>query len=257
VKTTAINRLESLLQARKLDGTLARGWEGNQPVPASSTGIAALDSVLGGGWRRGEVSEVVGPSSAGRTGVLVAAMAAATRRGDVVGLVDAVDRFDPESAREAGLDLERVLWVRGPCLTVELARPAVLDRAVRQAIRALDLLLRAGGFAIVALDVADVPARFVRALPHPTWMRLAHANEGRETVCLLVGSAPMGRSARGASVSLESARQWTGHSAQSRRFAGFDVRARVVGARSLGPDPHWSSWIEDPALVVALPQQRA
>src|SRR5262249_59488899 len=90
-----------------------------------------------------------------------------------------------------------------------------------------DLSVRAGGFSIVALDVADVPARHLRALPWTTWLRLSHANEGRDTVCLLVGESPMGKSARGTSVHLEAARRWTGASAQSRRFSGFSVHMRA------------------------------
>ena len=80
---------------------------------------------------------------------------------------------------------------------------------------------------MVALDVADVPARHLRALPWTTWLRLSHANEGRESVCLLVGESPMGKSPRGISVHLEAARRWTGASAQSRRFSGFRVHARA------------------------------
>jgi len=226
MKSAAIFRLESLLQEKKLDGTLA-GLRLDPGVRTASTGLAALDAMMGGGWRRGEVSELIGARSTGRTSVLVATAAAATARGEVVGLVDAVDRFDPASAAAAGVDLDRVLWVRGPTLTVELSRPPVIERAVHQAIRAVDLIVRAGGFSIVALDVADVPARHLRALPWTTWLRLSHANEGRDTVCLLVGESPMGKSARGTSVHLEAARCWTGTSAQSRRLAGLNVQLRA------------------------------
>jgi hypothetical protein len=173
------------------------------------------------------VSELVGARSTGRTSVLWATLAAATARGEVVGLVDAVDRFDPASAAGAGVDLARVLWVRGPNLTVELARPAVIERAVHQAIRALDLIMRAGGFSIVALDVADVPARHLRALPWTTWLRLAHTNEGRDAVCLLVGESAMGKSARGTSVHLQAECRWTGASPQSRRLSGLTVQLRT------------------------------
>lgn len=242
MKSAALTRLESLLKTRKLDGTLMPSWQVDPGPRAVSSGLPALDEVLGGGWRRGEVSELIGARSTGRTSVLVSSLAAATRRGDVVGLVDTVDRFDPVTAAAAGLDLDRVLWVRGPSLTVEMARPALIDKAVRQAVRALDLLIRAGGFAIVALDVADVPSRTVRALPWTTWMRLARANEGRESACLLVGNTAMGRSARGVSVRFEASIRWAGTSAQSRRLAGLDVYATTGpgGRASLhvsAPDP--------------------
>jgi hypothetical protein len=102
---------------------------------------------------------------------------------------------------------------------------------VHRAVRAFDLIVRAGGFGVVALDVADVPARWLRALPLATWMRIARVNEGRDTVCLLVGEAPMSRSARGVSVRLTANGRWTGSSAQSRRFGGFEGRAEIMSAR--------------------------
>jgi hypothetical protein len=227
--SSAVFRLESLLEARRLDRTLAR--EPASPPPVQPTGIARLDAVLDGGWRRGEVSEVVGPRSSGRTSLLVATMASTTAGGGIVGLVDTVDRFDPAGAARAGVDLDRVLWVRGPQIGVEQARATLVDRAVHQALRAVDLLVRAGGFAVVAFDVADIPPRYLRGLPHTTWMRLAHANAGQPTVCLLVGEAAMGRSARGATVELDAAGRWTGTSPQSRRLTGVNIRACVRDAR--------------------------
>ena len=226
----AVNRLESLLQAKQLDATLARAWD-DVRVP---TGLLSLDGVLGGGWRRGEISEVVGARSSGRMTLLVSTLAAAARRGEVVGLVDTFDRFDPRTAAAAGLDLDRVLWVRGVPLGQTRRGPSIADVAVQRAIRAGDLLIRAGGFGVVALDLADVPARVLRALPWTTWRRLAHANEGRETVGLIVGDAPLGRSARGVTVRLETTSAWSGDSAQSRRFDALTITADV-GHGAAGP----------------------
>jgi len=249
--SAALHRLESLLQARKLDRTMARPLDpGGQ---TAATGIGALDDALAGGWRRGEVSEMYGGPSTGRTSALVATLAEATSRGEIVGLVDTFDQFDPITAAAAGLDLDRVLWVRGMRTT-----PGALDGArrrawrsahdpispaldvVHRAVRALDLIVRAGGFGVAAIDLADVPARSLQALPFTTWRRLAHANEGQSTVCLLVGRVAIGRSARGASVELGASTRWTGSSRQSRRFAGFDVQARVGQTqRSTHSEPRW------------------
>lgn len=230
----AIQHIEGLLRARKLDGTLAK----LELVPAMApTGLDAFDRALGGGWRRGEVSELTGPMSSGRTSLLLATLAAATARGEVVGLVDGLDRFDPSLATAAGVDVMRLLWVRGPSLTslpsraARTGETALADAIVRRALRAADLIIRAGGFGIVALDLADVPPVWLRRVPASSWMRIAHANEGRDTVCVLLADAPLARSPRGVSVRLSAVPRWTGASAQTRRLDGLDIDVCVTSAR--------------------------
>ena len=223
--SAALTHLTSLLQAKKLDGTLARALTPN--LPTTSTGVEAFDQTLAGGWPRGHLSEIVGPASSGRTSVVMATLAAATSRGGVVAFVDVADRFDPQSVAEAGVDLDRVLWVRGPSMTWGASHSAVIDLAVGRGLRAFDLIVRAGGFAVVVLDLADVPERAVQSLPSSTWLRLAHVHEGRDTVGLLVGTTPMGRSAGGVSLSLRGSGEWMGTSAQSRLWSGLSVQAQL------------------------------
>ena len=238
--SSALTRLEALLSARRLDATLARA-DATSGAGFATTGIGSLDTSLDGGWRRGEISEILGDASSGRASVLCATLAAATRRGELVAIVDAFDRVDPLSAAATGLDLSRVLWVRGPSLSpTATGRDALAGSAVLRAVRACDLIIRAGGFGVVALDLAGAPARALRDLASSTWMRLAHANAGQLTVCLLVGNQPMGRSARGVSVKLISTRRWSGNRPQSRRFAGFEIQADLQQARR--PVAPGSSW---------------
>jgi len=83
-----------------------------RPAPETvSSGIPAIDSMTGG-LPRGCLTEICGPASSGRTTLLLAALAAATRRGEFCAVVDASDALDPQSAAAAGVDLERLLWVR-------------------------------------------------------------------------------------------------------------------------------------------------
>jgi hypothetical protein len=83
-----------------------------RPAPEMVTsGIPALDA-LTGGLPRGCLTEICGPASSGRTTVLLAALAAATRRGEYCAVIDANDALDPESLAAAGVDLDRLLWVR-------------------------------------------------------------------------------------------------------------------------------------------------
>ncbi len=230
----AVHHIEALLRARKLDGTLAK----LELVPATApTGLDAFDQALGGGWRRGELSELTGPKSSGRTSLLLATLAAATARGEVVSVVDSLDRFDPAIAAAAGVNVMRVLWVRGPSVTAlpqRTVRPgesSLADALVRRALRAADLIIRAGGFGIVALDLADMPPQLLRRVPASSWMRIAHANEGRDTVCLLLADHPLARSPRGVSVRLTAVPRWSGDSVQSRRLDGLDVAVAVTSAR--------------------------
>src|SRR6202035_2366327 len=79
------------------------------PAPEMvSSGIAAMDAFTGG-LPRGCLTEIYGPASSGCTTVLLAALAAATRRGEFCAVVDASDALDPQSAAAAGGELDRLL----------------------------------------------------------------------------------------------------------------------------------------------------
>ena len=234
--------LESLLRARQLDRTLTTAL----PLPAlpgqsdddavAPTGVTALDARLGGGFPRGQLSELVGPRSSGRTSLVRHMLAAATARGELVALVDALDMFDVESAAAAGIDLDRLLWIRGHVVMNPGMCRDLNQRALEQAVRAFALVLQAGNVGLVVLDVADAPPDGLRRLPFTTWLRLQRLVEGSQTTCVLVGGEPMARSAAGLTVRLE-ARGWRLEAGDSRPsharlFKGLLVEARVIRARA-------------------------
>ena len=136
-------QIESLLRARRLDVTLTTAAPlAGTSRRSASTGLAWLDGQMAGGWPRGESSEIVGPASSGRTAVLCATFAAATARGEIVALVDALDCFDPQSAAAAGIELSQMLWARGESMprveVIGRRRPARVAPGVLR-IRASDL----------------------------------------------------------------------------------------------------------------------
>jgi recombination protein RecA len=213
--------LESLLRSRKLDITLTTSapWTADPEEFRAPTGIAAVDAALGGGLHRGHLSEITGTRSSGRTTLLCQTLAAAAARGELTALVDVCDRFDPVSAQAAGVDLSTLLWVRD---TGDLGR----------AIKAMNLILQAGGFGIVALDLVDVPPRVISQVPYTTWIRLARAIEGSQIAALVIGTQRTARSPGGVTISLDpSCGRWTGQSDRSRLLHGVDVRPRVIAAR--------------------------
>jgi recombination protein RecA len=222
----ALAVLEDALRSRKLDRTICLpdrlngvpGGAFDRPDPAScaSTGIETLDDGLKGGLPRGQLSEIAGPRSSGRTTLLTQMLAAATRRGELAALVDTGDRFDAASAAAAGVDLDRLLWIRGE---------GADDRPVERALKALNLVLQAGGFGLVALDLADVPAAALARIPFTTWPRIQRTLEGSETAGVLIGPHPIARSAGGLTLLLTGTTRW------SRRVEGLDVGIRVVSPR--------------------------
>jgi hypothetical protein len=222
----ALESLASLLRAKKLDVTLT-SMSSQAPVAAdrlASTGDADLDASLGGGLRRGHLSEIIGAPSSGRTTVMTRALAAAAERGDAVALIDACDTFDPASAAAQGLDVSHLLWVRE-------------SGDASRALKAFSLVLQAGGFGVVVFDLADVALPALRRFPWykttTTWMRLARIVEGSDTVALLVGSERIARSAGGVTIALESSpARWQGAASRARLFTGVRPAPRVVRARS-------------------------
>jgi recombination protein RecA len=103
----------------------------------------------------------------------------------------------------------------------------LLDRALK----AVNLVLQAGGFGVVAIDLADVPLVLLKRLPFTTWMRLQRSVEGSETACVLVVPEPIARSAGGITLSLAASATWSGAAERSRRLTGLEIQTTVVSPR--------------------------
>jgi recombination protein RecA len=216
--------LESLLRNRKLDRTLTTNVWADLQREIAPTGIEGLDDQLGGGIARGHLSEIVGPRSSGRTTVLCRMFQAAADRGEAIALIDSGDRFDPAAASASGVDLSKLLWVR--------------ERGdASRALKAMNLVLQAGGFGLVAFDIADVSPVALRQFPYTTWMRIARVIEGSQTAAVVVAAERIARSPGGVTVALDPApdvrrAQWSGTADRARFLRGIELRTRVIGARA-------------------------
>jgi hypothetical protein len=235
----ALAELESLLSARKLDHTLTtrQSGAGVGHTPAS-TGLSGLDASLSGGVPRGQISEIVGSRSSGRQTMVVSWLAAAVARGELAALVDPLDMFDPSSAAAHGLDLSRLLWVRGRAqgaARVSLPREAGdMREQVERAVKALNLILQAGGFGLVVLDLGEVPPAVAGRLPFTTWRRLHRVIEGGDSAVVVVASEPLARSAGGIALALEAAGRAPAAAATSvRLFPALDIAGRAVHGRGM------------------------
>lgn len=151
---------------------IAAGFQKREHRDKLSTGIPAMDRLTSGGIARGTLTEICGPVSSGRTSFLLALLGQATRQGECCAWIDTAGTFDPQSAAEAGADLDRILWVN-------------CNGNTEHALKAVDLLTQGGGFGVVVLDMADTPERDVRRISLASWFRLRHAAE-RTGAALLV-----------------------------------------------------------------------
>jgi hypothetical protein len=175
----------------------ARELEARERRQRLSTGVAALDVRLGGGWPRGAVSELSGPRGQGRTAVLLASLAAALGRGEAAALVDFEGAFDARVAQRMGVPLERLLWVRAPEIEVPRHNAGHL-----RLLAAAEAIVAAGGFGLLVLDFGE-RTPFV---PGAAWLRLRRVAGAPGTVVLAVALRPLPGLLGSASVALSGAR---------------------------------------------------
>jgi len=176
-----------------------------------SSGVALLDEMLRGGWSRGGLNELCGPRSSGRTALLYRSLAAAQAQHESVALIDLQGALDVHGAFHLGLDLERLLWVRA---------------ASAHVLKAADLLLSAGGFGLLAVDLGSQTLR----APTAAWQRLQRAAEKHRTALLV--SAPSSAAGFLATISVALERPTPSFVQEGAPlFVGLDVTAAVTRFR--------------------------
>ncbi len=154
---------------------LPLGWRHPTDPDCLPSGIEGID------FPRGRISEVVGPSSSGRTSLLDSLLAAATARSEHCVLIDTKDSFDPPSAAAYGVRLDKLIWIR-------------CRGNAEHALRAADLVLHSGGFGVIALDLADVSATALNRIPPTAWFRFRRIVEPTPTVFAVLANRPVTKS---------------------------------------------------------------
>ncbi len=106
------------------------------------------------------------------------------------------EHFSQQSKSPAATKSYRPGWRASA--KVEGKQPRVTTWAtLDQAIRATDLLLNAGGFGALVLDLSRTPAEFAERIPLATWFRFRAAAERSRTVVLLLTQDSCARSSAG------------------------------------------------------------
>jgi recombination protein RecA len=220
-----------------------------RPSPETlSTGVAEVDA-LTGGLPRGCLTEICGAVSSGKTSLLLATLAAATRRGENCVLIDASDSFDPASGAAAGTDFSKLLWIRcgGVPASSEIKtfyhrahrgtqRIQGGERNLEQVLKTTDLILQSGGFGLVVLDLAGIPEQFSRRIPLASWFRFQRVIEPAKTALLVVSESPRTQSCAGLVIELceqpsAISRQPSAKPPHTQILEGMRLQAEVVRSR--------------------------
>ena len=209
--------------------------------PVAPTGIPEIDLLLHGGFPVGALSEVVGPECSGRTSLALAFVAGMTQSGKVCAWVDVSDTLHPESAAAMGVHLSRLLWVRCGSSPVHSPQPARLPAAaiktaprskswarLEQALRVTDLLLQAGGFSCIVLDMGSLNAEYALRVPLATWFRFRAAAERLQSNVLLLTQHACSRNSTGLVLRLEPGSVLA---PDSTIFTGLERRAELARQR--------------------------
>lgn len=212
--------LEDLLRSRRLQAEAPPLRGEDRRHLRLPTGVAPVDALLGGGFPRGEVSELRGPASSGRTGLALAFVARTLREGGLAAWVDPADRLDPTAVVATGCPLDRLLWLRGG--------PRLHDRRpLATCLVALETLLGSGLFDVVILDGADAGSA-LRRQPTATWLRLARRIEETPTAFVVLAAEPLVPGFRGARLALEAGSpRWSEPPGPGRLLRGIDTAARA------------------------------
>jgi hypothetical protein len=193
------------------------------------TGVDVIDTAIGG-IPCGGITEIVSPSLCSTGGKsLQAQLLGGASREQFCALVDATDSFDPRSAQIAGVNLERVLWIRGGGRGV---------KALEQAFKASDLLLQgSGGFGIIMVDLAGISERFVRKIPLTTWFRFRSVAEKLDAPLVFITPCSVLGTCSSLTLTLSAGQiRWSlaapGSPAHARLPAGLDFQVEVAARRS-------------------------
>lgn len=212
-----------------------RETDRKEPLP---TALPPLDRWLEGGLPRGQLVELVGARSSGRFSTLLALLAAATTAGEAAVLVDLGDGFAPADGLAAGIELERLLWLR----------PRDLKTALAAAETAIG-----GGFPLVVLDLGPPPVRG-RVQGEGAWLRLARAAQAQGTALLV--ASPYRVSGPAAASVLRTAHApavWRGAPGAPRVLAGVAARLVLEKRRSHSGEVHDGEAEGVPLSVPDLP----
>ena len=184
------------------------------------TACDAFDRLLEGGLRRGTMVELIGQRSSGRFSLVLSALAAATGRGEAAALIDLGDAFDPQLAKHAAVDLERLLWTR--------------PRHLKEVLASAEIIL-SSGIPLVILDLGMPPLAGGRG-HEASWLRLARRALAHRAALLIASPYRVSGTAAHAVVQARpQVRRWIGQGTSQRLLGGVSASFELLKSRTQRP----------------------
>jgi len=101
--------------------------------------------------------------------------------------------------------------------------------------KATDLILQSGGFGLVALDLAEIPEKFVRRIPLASWFRFQRAVEHTKTALLVITEFPCAQTCATLALQLchqpAVSHQRSGKPSHAQVLEGMDIEAEIMRSR--------------------------
>jgi len=211
--------LESSIASKLTSGSeLVRAVARQRREEILPTTLPSLDALLGGGLARGKMTELAGRGT--RFSIVMATLASATSIGEAAALIDGSDGFDPQLAEAAGVDLQRLLWVR--------------PHTMKETVTAAEML-GATGFQLIVIDMGMRRPPGRRA-PDAAWVRLARVAETHGATILVSTPYALTGTTSEAMVLAQSPRaRWLGRGNAPRVLAGIETQLKLEKHRRLRP----------------------
>jgi len=187
-----------------------------------STGVSTIDGLIGG-IPRGAITEVFGRASSGRTSLMFSLLSYATTHDEICAVVDTTDAFAPTAA--FGIDFDRLLWIR-------------CANNLEHAFKATDLLLHAGGFGVVVLDLGDIEGKAARRIITSWWYRFRRAIEHKPTSVVVISEEACTRSCATLTLELNGSGTWVEASGPSTSLWANESNVLPMPHLSLNTHPH-------------------
>jgi hypothetical protein len=157
--------------------------------------------------------------------------------------------------------LRQLLWVRcrdgaGPPEKAQGRNHVAKWTRLDQALRATDLLLQAGGFAAIVLDLGDTAREQANRIPLATWFRFRQAADRTRCCLVVLGKAAYAQSSAAVVLECSPLRAVTAGETLLRglafevrrrreRFSPVEIGTRTTGQATTGPGrgkPPVSAW---------------